>query len=304
MLTGKQIAEALISLGLQAPKEHETKKVRRFVGPGLDDPLFLRLDDSEGLGRVRDNTPLVIHPKYREALRALAGKAAIQGVDEDVFGSNFGDFPKKLNRGQKPEKYGIALRLNDRTALSAVLGCLGWRPAESSTVQRASGSSELASADSTQTTIDPVLFAAAAAEVDAEFGDRGLSPTTRQQLIEARLGQGRFRDDMRKIWADRCAVTGCGVLRALVASHAIAWRDDERHEVRLDPYNGLLLTASIDKLFDQGLISFADDGRLLHRADLSVAELATLGVSPGAKLRLVHQRHIPYLGAHRTKWKF
>jgi predicted restriction endonuclease len=58
----------------------------------------------------------------------------------------------------------------------------------------------------------------------------------------------------------------------LRASHCKPWRDSTNSE-RLDGDNGLLLTPSIDHLFDRGFISFAADGRLLvspvaHRPSL------------------------------------
>jgi hypothetical protein len=35
--------------------------------------------------------------------------------------------------------------------------------------------------------------------------------TTREALIDARLGQGRFRSEVGKRWGNRCAVTGCAI---------------------------------------------------------------------------------------------
>jgi hypothetical protein len=48
----------------------------------------------------------------------------------------------------------------------------------------------------------------------------------------------------------------------LVASHCKPWRDATNEE-RLDGENGLLLTPSIDHLFDRGFIGFEDNGRLI-----------------------------------------
>lgn len=143
----------------------------------------------------------------------------------------------------------------------------------------------------------------AAAELDAEGKDR--SPTTRQTLIDARIGQGLYRERVLELWHQRCAVTGCTIRSALIASHAMAWKNCS-DDARLDPYNGLPLTASIDKLFDKGLIAFADDGRLLQKSGLSEADLAHLGLQPGARLRTdcLRPRHLPYLRAHRAHHGF
>lgn len=143
----------------------------------------------------------------------------------------------------------------------------------------------------------------AAAELDAEGQQR--SPTTRQTLIDARIGQGLYRERVLDLWHQRCAVTGCTIRSTLIASHAKAWKDCT-DDARLDPYNGLPLTASIDKLFDQGLITFADDGRLLQKPGLTEIDLAHLGLTAGARLRTecLHPRHLPYLRAHRARHDF
>lgn len=48
----------------------------------------------------------------------------------------------------------------------------------------------------------------------------------------------------------------------LRASHCKPWRDSNNEE-RLNGENGLLLTPSIDHLFDRRFISFEDNGRLI-----------------------------------------
>ena len=58
----------------------------------------------------------------------------------------------------------------------------------------------------------------------------------------------------------------------LIASYCKPWRDATNEE-RLNGENGLLLTPSIDHLFDRGFIGFEDNGRLIvspvaHRPSL------------------------------------
>jgi putative restriction endonuclease len=88
-----------------------------------------------------------------------------------------------------------------------------------------------------------------------------LPRTEREQLIQARLGQGQFRANVEGI-ESRCRVTGLADRRLLVASHIKPWRDATNDE-RLDGYNGFLMSPHVDKLFDKGWISFSDDGKLL-----------------------------------------
>lgn len=129
------------------------------------------------------------------------------------------------------------------------------------------------------------------------------TPTVRRALTNARVGQGGYRKRMLSVWGSRCAVTGCSVEAALVASHAKAWKNSTNDE-RLDEYNGLLLTGSLDRLFDAGLIAFANDGTLLCASGLGEEDLSTLGLNSGSRLRFVRPRHLPYLSAHRAEHGF
>jgi len=100
--------------------------------------------------------------------------------------------------------------------------------------------------------------------------------TEREALILARRGQGAFREGVQRI--ERiCRVTRVDRPEHLRASHCKPWRDSNNAE-RLDPENGLLLTPSIDHLFDRGFISFASDGRLLVSPVAHEGSLSKMGV--------------------------
>jgi putative restriction endonuclease len=92
-------------------------------------------------------------------------------------------------------------------------------------------------------------------------GDQSIPETDRVAIIRARKGQGLFKERVRKI-ESRCRITGVENPVPLVASHCKPWRDATNEE-RLDGENGLLLTPSIDHLFDRGFIGFEDNGRLI-----------------------------------------
>lgn len=94
--------------------------------------------------------------------------------------------------------------------------------------------------------------------------DRSYVPaaTTVEALIDARIGQAKFRADLIRVRDAACEVTGCRISEILRASHIKPWIVASDSE-RLDPENGLLLAAHLDALFDGGLISFADDGTML-----------------------------------------
>src|SRR5260370_12476783 len=78
---------------------------------------------------------------------------------------------------------------------------------------------------------------------------------------------------------DRCRITGVTNPTHLRASHCKPWRDSTNEE-RIDGENGLLLTPTIDHLFDRGFISFEDSGVLIvspvaHAPSLNLMGLAT-----------------------------
>lgn len=105
---------------------------------------------------------------------------------------------------------------------------------------------------------------------------RDVTPTTRQQLIDARLGQGRFRQELEREFQERCAVTGLHRQELLRASHILAWRDSTNLQ-RIDPNNGLLLSANLDALFDKHLITFDRRGRVRVSSSIGETELVLLG---------------------------
>lgn len=113
-----------------------------------------------------------------------------------------------------------------------------------------------------------------------ELDSSVLEETTRTALIDARLGQGRFRKELLRIWDGACAVTGCRVEAILHASHCKPWRASDNAE-RLDPNNGLLLVANLDALFDAGLITFGDDGSMQVASRVPSKERQTLGLCGG-----------------------
>jgi HNH endonuclease len=85
--------------------------------------------------------------------------------------------------------------------------------------------------------------------IDAEIEDgicsSNLDKTTKKALIDCRVGQGIFRENLITYWKARCAITGLSLTALLRASHIKPWRDSNNSE-RLDPFNGLLLSPSYD----------------------------------------------------------
>lgn len=127
-------------------------------------------------------------------------------------------------------------------------------------------------------------------------------PTAKEALIQARLGQGQFRESLMRIWNNSCSVTGCTVPELLRASHIKPWRDSSNNQ-RLDPNNGLLLVANLDALFDSGLISFGNSGEMLVSERLAENERTRLGI-PRPLRGSLNKAQCDYLAHHRKKFLF
>lgn len=74
-----------------------------------------------------------------------------------------------------------------------------------------------------------------------------------------RRGQDYFRRMILSNYDSRCALTGIDIPELLLASHIIPWSHKNHKKERLNPCNGICLSALYDKAFDKGLITFSPD---------------------------------------------
>ena len=116
--------------------------------------------------------------------------------------------------------------------------------------------------------------------------------------INRRRGQEKYRKALVNLWGGKCALTGISNPDLLVASHAKPW-DVASSSERLDKYNGFLFEARFDKLFDQGYISFDDEGNIIISECLDVETTRKLGLSQTMKLRSIFPENRKYLSYHR-----
>ncbi len=122
--------------------------------------------------------------------------------------------------------------------------------------------------------------------------------TTKEALAHARVGQGRFRSEVMKLWGSRCCVTGSIIRDAIRASHIKPWRNSTDQE-RLDPNNGLPLIATLDALFDAGLITFESGGTMLISKRVDAGERNRLGLRARKLERKPSGQTAKYLAYHR-----
>lgn len=78
----------------------------------------------------------------------------------------------------------------------------------------------------------------------------GLTATA---LVTVRRKQNFFRKAVLSGYENRCCMSGISHPRLLIASHIVPWAKDENN--RLNPANGLCLSALHDRAFDQGLLT-------------------------------------------------
>ena len=102
-------------------------------------------------------------------------------------------------------------------------------------------------------------------EKDMDFTDKEGKYVLRQ--AKARVGQDYFRKMILRQYGGACCVTGLTIPQVLRASHIVSWKDDEKN--RLNPANGLCLSATYDAAFDRHLISFDEEYRMIFSPALN-----------------------------------
>ncbi len=139
---------------------------------------------------------------------------------------------------------------------------------------------------------------------------RRLPPTGATEImatVKQRRGQEYFRDAVLNNFGCCCGITQLAFRELLIASHILPWGTHTAE--RLNVRNGLCLSRLHDAAFDQGLITFDDNYKLVLSARLkaempqrSVAE--NFGAYEGESLRFPEDAVPPdlaFVAQHRTK---
>lgn len=130
-----------------------------------------------------------------------------------------------------------------------------------------------------------------------------LGNTEAERLEKIRIGQDIFRKALLTYWKGTCPITGITDNALLRASHIIPWARCESDAERLDVHNGLLLSSLWDAAFDDGLITFDDEGRAIASPALSATAIAALQLETAAPLPLTPEHRVR-LTWHRTNlWR-
>ncbi|WP_190272140.1 HNH endonuclease [Sideroxydans lithotrophicus] len=103
-------------------------------------------------------------------------------------------------------------------------------------------------------------------DADEQLVPEDFAGETRKVVTEQRIKQSFFRRAVLSSYRGRCCMSGLSEPRLLVASHIVPWSKDKAN--RLNPSNGLCLSAIHDRAFDKGLITISDDMRVVVSAEL------------------------------------
>lgn len=138
--------------------------------------------------------------------------------------------------------------------------------------------------------------------VKAIKGRTDIDATTKEQLVQARRGQGRFKTNI-SLNETGCRITKIEDPAHLRASHIKPWRESSDEE-KLNGCNGLLLAPHVDHLFDKGMISFADNGDLLVSTQLDKSILVAWGIPAVLNVGPFNSEQAKFLAYHREKYQF
>ncbi len=105
---------------------------------------------------------------------------------------------------------------------------------------------------------------------------------TRKAQVEVRIKQAFFRKAVLSSYEGQCCMTRLSDERLLLASHIVPWSLDEQN--RLNPRNGLCLSALHDRAFDKGLITVESNFRI--RVSSAISSLADNEFAMAALLSL------------------
>jgi putative restriction endonuclease len=186
-------------------------------------------------------------------------------------------------RGFLPEKYsplrsnGDGLQSVYLTAVTAAFAAVIFRLIGSEAAQVSELGAEIYRAERLSPAPEPTLEEWER-RVEADIrNDRRLAETEREALVLSRRGQGLFRANVQLL-ERACRVTKVERREHLIASHVKPWRDSSNDE-RINGENGLLLTPSIDHLFDKGFISFENGGELIVSPVADPVSLRRMGIT-------------------------
>lgn len=134
-----------------------------------------------------------------------------------------------------------------------------------------------------------------------------ISKEKKEKIVKkttSREGASKYRKQVIE-YMMQCPFTKISDDRLLIASHIkpynICMKENKPNEA-IDYLNGLALSPTYDKLFDQGYITFTNKGELICGTQLSAYTWEKLNINPNAKniMRIYPEKRESYLEFHRN----
>ena len=139
----------------------------------------------------------------------------------------------------------------------------------------------------------------------ANESEKEIIPRENVKKKKYRVGQPKFKRAVHD-YMPQCPFSKITDARILIASHIkphYVCMDEGRPDQDLDKLNGLSLSPTYDRLFDEGYITFNEKGELVCGTLLSIYTWEKLNINPNSKNRLINnpeEREI-YMQYHRNK---
>lgn len=151
-------------------------------------------------------------------------------------------------------------------------------------------------------------------DVVDELGELDMQPPfaegkTTTATVQVRVNQARFRKAVLASYGARCCISGLAEPRLLVASHIVPWSMDVHN--RLNPHNGLCLSALHDKAYDIGLLTVLPDYTVRVSAQLKHSKVdgftrEALVAFDGRSIAMPERfkPHAEFLESHARRFQF
>ena len=131
-------------------------------------------------------------------------------------------------------------------------------------------------------------------ECSDQFAKEGFD---RESVVKIRINQSDFRRRLLQRY-EGCCLCGLGDKNLLVASHIKPWAASDGKE-KTDINNGLLLCPNHDKLFDQGYISFDENGGIIISDMIAEEDRMRLNIHSDDEIKIC-EANKKYLLYHRN----
>ncbi|WP_022761981.1 HNH endonuclease [Butyrivibrio sp. AD3002] len=138
--------------------------------------------------------------------------------------------------------------------------------------------------------------ASKAKKIDEEICETSSIGEVKEAIVKVRVNQGIFRDLLLRK-SEKCCLCGVSNKNLLIASHIKPWSDSTPEE-KLHVENGLLMCPNHDKLFDQGWISFDDEGKIIISEQLGDVDRMYMNVNPNFVIEMTDSKK-KYMQYHR-----